>query len=361
VNLRTVSLVLLGAVLFLSGCGKFHRQGLDSARLREAERAYTGHVRRLPPELEKKILALDATRVTPQEVKEVLAQAPAPRVINLHGGAARVIPHMVSFSEFLIGMGYPAGSLTNPNDGTYSFSCYESSERIAGLIAWFYEKEGLRPMMVGHSQGGMQVVKVLDQLARNRAAPLKVWSPLTWKPEDRCEIVDPLTGQKRPVVGLTLPYASSVGAGGITRILPNQWDMTFRLHTIPDTVEEFTGYCKGWDLTGGDFLGYGTINHYRASGTAVVRNVWLPAMDRHGTVPESKHLLNNPRVVEWINAYRPSQELVSRPEFDLKVEADTRNVIWAADSWYSIKKHWVLELQRLIRAQRSQSSNAHDS
>ena len=62
-------------------------------------------------------------------------------------------------------MGYPAGSLTNPSDGTYSFSCYESSEKIAGVIAWYYEKEGLRPMMVGHSQGGMQVVKVLRNLA----------------------------------------------------------------------------------------------------------------------------------------------------------------------------------------------------
>ena len=141
----------------------------------------------MSPELEDRILALDPTQVTEQDIREVLAHAPAPRVINIHGGVARVIPHMVSFSEFLIGMGYPAGSLTNPNDGTYSFSCYESSERIAGMIAWFYEKEGLRPLMVGHSQGGMQVVKVLDKFARNPSSPLPVWNPLTWQPEDRCE------------------------------------------------------------------------------------------------------------------------------------------------------------------------------
>jgi hypothetical protein len=352
-SLRTISFVLLILLPLFSGCGKFHRHGLEFARLHQAESAYTRHVRRLSPELEQRILALDPCHVTANDVQEVLSHAPAPRVINIHGGVTRVIPHMVSFSQFLIGLGYPAGSLTNPNDGTYSFSCYESSERIAGMIAWFYEKEGLRPMMVGHSQGGMQVVKVLDQLARKPASPLKVWSPLTWQPEDRYEIVDPLTGQRRPVVGLQLSYATVVGAGGITRVLPNQWDMTFRLHTIPDSVEEFTGFCKGWDFTGGDLLGYGSINYYRASGTAVVRNVWLPASYRHGTMPEAEHLLKDQRLVDWINEYHPSDEPVSRPRFDLSVDADTRNILWAADVWYSIKKHWVLELQRWIRAQAS--------
>jgi hypothetical protein len=28
-------------------------------------------------------------------------------------------------------------------------------------------------------------------------------------------------------------------------------------------------------------------------------------------------------------------------------------VLWAADVWHSIKKHWCLEAQRLIRAQRT--------
>ena len=41
---------------------------------------------------------------------------------------------MKSFSEFLIGMGYPEISIRNPDDGSYSFSCYASSEKIAGAI-----------------------------------------------------------------------------------------------------------------------------------------------------------------------------------------------------------------------------------
>jgi hypothetical protein len=28
-------------------------------------------------------------------------------------------------------------------------------------------------------------------------------------------------------------------------------------------------------------------------------------------------------------------------------------VLWAADVWHNIKKHWCLEAQRLIRAQRA--------
>ena len=348
-----MALALCLAVL-VAGCGKFHRQGLDPVRLSEVSRALANRQPRLSTKLEDQILALNPDCVTPQAVHDLLALAPAPRIMNLHGGVARVVPHMVSFSEFLIGLGYPAISLTNPSDGTYSFSCYESSEKIAGLFAWFYEKERLRPMMVGHSQGGMQIVKVLRLLAQKPPARLQVWSPLTWAPEERCEILDPLTGRKRPVVGLRVPYATVVGAGGITRFLPNQWDMTFCLHSIPDSVEEFTGFCKGWDLTGGDFLGYGSINHYRASGTAVVRNVWLPTAYKHGTMPITEHLLKDPRMVDWISQYRPSDQPVSRPKVDQSFDGDSSNILWAAEVWYRIKRHWVLELQRMISAQRLQ-------
>ena len=108
----------------------------------------------------------------------------APRIIIIHGGLATVIPRMVSFSEFLMGMGYPGASITNPGDGTYSFSCYETQREDRRTIAWYYEKEGLRPMMVGHSQGGFQVVKVLYRFAGQPSKKLFVWNPLTWKKEE---------------------------------------------------------------------------------------------------------------------------------------------------------------------------------
>ena len=347
-----INLTVWAAVL-LTGCGHYRRHGLEPARLRQIENTFVLGELRLSRKLESRILALDPNNVTAADVRDVLSHAPAPRIVNIHGGLASVIPHMVSFSEFLIGMGYPAVSLTNPSDGTYSFSCYESSEKIAGAIAWFYEKEGFRPMIVGHSQGGMQAVKVLYKLAGGPSAPLHVWNPLTWEKDKRCEIIDPLSRRPRPVVGLQLPYVTAVGAGGLTRALPNQWDMTLRLHTIPNSVEEFTGFCKKNDPVGGDFLGYGAANHFKSGGRAVVRNVWLPTEYKHGRIPDTKHLLNDPKMVDWINRYRPGNGPITTPLLEAKFDADSSNILWAADVWFSIKKHWTLELQRRIRARLS--------
>ena len=50
-----------------------------------------------------------------QDVREVLAHVPAPRIIALHGSVP--IMTMAPFAEFLIAMGYPAERLRNPRDG----------------------------------------------------------------------------------------------------------------------------------------------------------------------------------------------------------------------------------------------------
>jgi hypothetical protein len=218
---------------------------------------------------------------------------------------------------------------------------------VCGTIAWYYERDGLRPMIVGHSQGAMQAVKALHKLAGNSADRLAVWNPLLWKSEKRHEILDPLGQTNRPVVGLQLPYVTGVGGGGLTRFLPNQWDMLGRLRKIPDSTEEFTGFFKGMDLLGGDFLGYGSANEYHSTGTAVVRNVRLPRYYKHGSIPDTEHLLKSQELKDWMNIYDPNQA-AQLPQ----VDADNRHILWAADVWYSIKKHWVLELQHRILAQR---------
>ena len=349
-----VVLVLLGvAVLAVSGCATYNRRGLDSQRAREIEAAYESRKDTLSTELKASILALDPEHVTESQIREVLSRAPAPRVFNIHGGIFPVHTRMISFSKFLVGMGYPEFSLTNAADGTYTFSCYESSAKVAGMIAWYYEKEGLRPVVVGHSQGGMQAVKVLYKLADHTASRLEVWNPITWQPEGRFEITDPLSGRLRPVVGLQLPYATAVGAGGLTRLLPNQWTMCGRLRKIPDSVEEFTGFYKGCDLLGGDFLGYGAANHSKPNDTAVVRNVRLPSRYHHGAIPDTQHLLASQELKDWINHYQPGPGPVETPRLDREFDAESRHILWAADVWHSIKKHWVLELQRMIRAQSS--------
>jgi hypothetical protein len=347
--------LLAGALCLAAGCATYDRRGLDAERALQLEAAHSPRRAALTATAREKILALDATRVTDADVRETLAGAPAPRLINIHGGIHPVHERMISFSKFLVGMGYPEFSLTNGADGTYTFSCYESSAKVAGMVAWYYEKEGLRPMLVGHSQGGFQVVKILRKFAGHSGSRLEVWNPLTWQPEGRFEITDPLTGRSRPVVGLQLPYVTAVGAGGVTRLLPNQWSLCGRLRKIPDSTGEFTGFYKGWDPLGGDWLGFGPANHSRPSGTAVVRTVCLPSDYEHGDIPDTQHLLASEEIRDWINQYQPAPGPVIVAKLDRKFDADSRHILWAAEVWHSIKKHWVLELQRWIRADAARS------
>ena len=335
--------LLTAASILLAGChtAKPARpNGSTSARARLS----------LARETEDRILALNPERVTHQDISEVLSNTPAPRVVNIHGGIYPVYLAMDSFSQFLAGMGYPEAAVRNP-DGSSSFSCYESSDKIAGAIAWYYENEPLRPVIVGHSQGGIQAVKVLHHLAGHAAAKIAVWNPLTKRTEKRYEITEPLTGKPIPVIGLRLPYATAVGAGGFTRLLPNQWGMMSKLRKVPDSVEDFTGFYMGFDLFGGDFVGFGSANRYAANGQACVRNVRLPTGYNHVTVPSTKHLLKSQQIKDWINHYVPTDE----PKLDVKFDSDSAHILWAADVWHSLKKHWVLELQRVIRAQRSRN------
>jgi hypothetical protein len=304
------------------------------------------------PALESRIMALDPEHVSDADVRTVLAAGPTPRIVALHGGIYPVHLLMASFSRFLEGMGYPGNKLRHPGDGRRSHSPYESSTQIAGLIGWYYEQEGLMPMLVGHSQGGIQLVKVLHELAGNFGPAIAVWNPLTDRAEDRVTIIDPYTGVERPVVGLRIGYASVVGAGGAALLLPNQWSMVGRLRTIPDSVEEFTGYALGVDLIAWNLPGAGP--DYRANGAAKVRNVELPADYSHVFVAQTSHLARDPAMREWINAYVPGRAA----ELPTNV-ASTENSLWAADVWYDIKKHWVLEAQRFVRAKRELPAADH--
>jgi len=344
-----VILLTLAALALLSGCAVTKSQFRELSYTQTVEKGTVLRQYTLDPSMEEKILALDPERVKESDIREVLSRAPAPRVINIHGGIYPVYLCMESFSQFLVKMGYPEEKIRNPGNGSLSFSCYESSAKIAGAIAWYYEKEGLRPMLVGHSQGGIQAVKVLYDLKGAFGNEVAVYNPLTGKFEKRCSIIDPITGSERPVVGLEVSYATAVGAGGFTRFLPNQWVMTGRLRSIPDTALEFTGFVIGLDPIGGDLFGFGTVNRYAANGKAVVRNVRLPIGYNHVTVPATSHLAESQEIRDWINDYVPTEA----PELNVTFQSSSRNILWAADVWYSIKKHWVMELQRLIRAKRN--------
>src|SRR5262249_45602092 len=110
-------------------------------------------------------------------------------------------------------------------------------------------------------------------------------------------------------------------------------------------------FQKSLDILGGDFLGFGSANEYYATGSAKVRNVRLPATSGHSTVPYVKNLLDQPQLKEWIASYRPSDPTTGASDFERERAGKNARVLWAAEVWHGIKKHWVLELQRLIRAE----------
>jgi hypothetical protein len=238
-------LVRFAAALFIAvlaaGCATTPMTS-PTARVDDAmERGAVLRSLSLAPGVEDRILALDADRISDDDVRSVLSQGPTPRIILLHGGIYPVHLVMKSFATFLERMGYPAAKVRDPVDGAYSQSPYGSSDRLTGEIAWYYEHDGVRPMMIGHSQGGMLAVKVLYQLEGDFGDRVAVWDPVADRPESRFTITDPITGNTRPVIGVSVAYVSAVGAGGAAFLLPNQWNMVHRLRKIPDTVDEFTG------------------------------------------------------------------------------------------------------------------------
>jgi len=297
---------------------------------------------------EDRILALDPEHISDDDVRQTLAKAPAPRIFEVHGGVYPVHLLMQSFSQFLIGMGYPEKSIRDPGDGAFSRSPYEDSERHAGEIAWYYEREGVRPILVGHSQGGIQVVKILHELAGTFGRERRVFNPLTGQFEERTTIVDPLTGRDQPVVGASVAAASVVGTGGWALALPVNWKVFPVVRKIPDTVDEFTGYRIGVDFFAWDAPGFEGVKTFHAEGKAKVRNVTLPAEYSHIFVPVTHQLATSAEMRAWLNAFDPENETGRAPVPD----GAASNVMWAADIWHTIKKYWCIEAQRLIRARR---------
>jgi hypothetical protein len=300
--------------------------------------------------LEDRVLALDPENVTAADVRDTLSRVPAPRIVLLHGGVFPVHLAMTSFASMVVGMGYPEERVRVPGTSNdWSHNPYLASERVAGLIAWSYEHEGMRPMLIGHSQGGIQVVKVLHDLAGTYGSEVRVWNPLSGGFEPRTTIVDPFTGRERPVVGLQVSLASAVGAGGPSFIFPNNWDVIGRLRDIPDTAVQFNGYFIGIDWFVMNVGGPGN-DRFRALGRTQVRNVELPAGYLHVTVPVSHGLPNNPTLRKLMDEYRATTE---KPDEATMPGDYSDNFYYAADNWHGIKKHWVLEAQRVIKARRS--------
>jgi hypothetical protein len=293
-------------------------------------------LRALAPPLAARLRALDCGNLTTADVHEVLARVPAPRIVLLDGSVPVVT--MASFARLLAAMGYPEMRLRDPRNGELSTSSFTSSAMLAGELAFDYEHTGLSPMLIGHSQGGMLVIRTLDELAGEFGDALHVVDPSTGRVLSRTWIVDPYTHTRRPVVGLRVAYAAALATGWLPRLVLGQWTMLSRLRTIPDTVDEFTGFTLPHDPIAGNLFG---DRPYVAAGHARVRNVTLPDGYHHVALPAADHLARDPAMRAYLDAWRPDRTEALPP-------GDTTNLVHAADIWYSVKRHWCGQAQRLL-------------
>lgn len=293
-------------------------------------------IARVDPVVAARLRTLDCAHVGADDVADVLARVPAPRVVLLQGSVALVT--MEPFAHFLIAMGYPAGRLANPRDGALSYASSGDSAMLAGELAFDYERTGLAPMMIGHSQGGMLALRTLYELAGEFHDELHVVDPATGQALDRTSIVDPHGGRARPVVGLRVAYVAALATGWLPRLLLGQWSMLSRLREVPDTVDEFTGFSLPRDAIAGNLLGE---KPYVGTGHARVRNVTLPSRYHHVTLPRVAHLAADPAIRAWIDAWSPDSHAALPP-------GDTDNLAHAVDIWYSIKRHWCLQARHLL-------------
>ena len=294
-----------------------------------------------PPPLDAALAArireLDCANVTAAGVRDVLSRAPAPRIVLLQGSVPLVT--MEPFARFLIAMGYPAARLVNPRDGQFSYSSFADSAALAGELAFDYEQTGLAPMLIGHSQGGMLAIRTLYELAGAFHDELHVVDPATGNALPRTSIVDPHTGRSRPVVGLHVSYAAALATGWLPRLLLGQWTMLSRLRSIPDTVDEFSGFILPHDPVAGNLLGDAP---YAPLGKARVRTVVLPDSYHHLALPRVAHLAVDPSIHAWIDAWSP--DAAAAPP-----AGDISNLVHATDIWYSVKRRWCLQAQGLLR------------
>jgi hypothetical protein len=196
----------------------------------------------------------------------------------------------------------------------------------------------MAPILIGHSQGGMLVIRTLHELAGAFHGELYVVDPATGEALPRTTIIDPHTARTRPVVGVHVAYAAALATGRLPRLVLGQWSMLSRLRTIPDTADEFTGFILPHDPIAGNLLG---DTPYEAIGDSRVRSVVLPESYHHLTLPDAAHLAADPAMRAWIDAWRP-QSSAAPPT------GDTSNLVHAADIWHSVKRHWCVQAQGLL-------------
>src|SRR6478752_6356016 len=109
---NALPILILWAGSLLTGCVTTREPGGGSFSATEApETILWAKKLTLNRDTEERVLALNPENVTREEIRDVLSKAPAPRIINIHGGILPIQGYLISFSLFLTGMGYPEVSI----------------------------------------------------------------------------------------------------------------------------------------------------------------------------------------------------------------------------------------------------------
>lgn len=291
------------------------------------------------------VLAMNPEQITEADLLVLRNGFPAPRIFAINGSLPLVT--MDSLAGFFSEMGYPEEKIRNPLNRDLSYSSYLDSTKVAGMVAWHYEKDGVMPILIGHSQGGMLVVRVLHELSGAFQPEVQVWDPYADQAEERTTIMDPVSSRERPVVGLKAGFASAIATGKVMRLILGQWGMLRRLRQIPDSVEEFTGYHLPHDPISGTLFGVGKGDLYQPVGAAIVRNITLPDGTGHLEAVRAEPLKMDQKICQWISTYEPGQAL-PQPLF----EKGGGNLLYAANIWHRIKAAWCREVQGWIIGKR---------
>ncbi len=126
---------------------------------------------------EDRILALDPERVSEADVRDTLSHGPAPRIILMHGGIYPVHLAMASFGRFLA-----RWATRRRRSATRRTAAGRTARTKAARMAPAWSRgttstTACRPMIVGHSQGGIQAVKILHELNGSFDAEVHPYDP----------------------------------------------------------------------------------------------------------------------------------------------------------------------------------------
>ena len=207
------------------------------------------------------------------------------------------------------------------------------------------------PMLIGHSQGGMLAIRVLLRAGRRIPRRDSGVESADRAIEPRTTIVDPLTGAGAP------------GRSASRFRMSPRWRPASCCRASARTVADARqaardsrhgrGLHRLLDRLGSDRrdLRPGSERYHADRHRAGAQRRCSPAGTSHIGMPHTRaSRAQSGRRARGSTATDPR---VAAARAAGRAGIDASNIVHAADIWYSVKKHWCLEAQRLIGARRA--------